>query len=314
MKKVKCSHCHGTGKVTCSLCNGRGKRRCRDCKGSGHSCPVCSHGEVEKTRWVNCEHCAGRGYGYVNGERRTCGRCDGRGQVKEKYTEICPNCHGDYQNEKYICRSCGGEGIVSCSKTERCSACGGTGNVEKVSEKNSRVFLALGMIGGLPGLHYAYIRRWVLFVTQLTLFTVFVALLFGAGIISEKIGIEAGILSKIKWGLYALVLIHWLIGISFVKEDGQGCRLGNEFKKGLFWLFFLLFGFTGAHLAYGKSKLLVFHTGFLMLFSLPAVNWGWGDNFIGAMQGILVCGTGLAVVEFLVAAFLSGGGFFKNGN
>ena len=170
------------------------------------------------------------------------------------------------------------------------------------------------MIGGLPGLHYAYIRRWVLFVTQLTLFTVFVALLFGAGIISEKIGIEAGILSKIKWGLYALVLIHWLIGISFVKEDGQGCRLGNEFKKGLFWLFFLLFGFTGAHLAYGKSKLLVFHTGFLMLFSLPAVNWGWGDNFIGAMQGILVCGTGLAVVEFLVAAFLSGGGFFKNGN
>lgn len=314
MKKITCSRCHGSGKVTCSRCHGRGKRKCPDCKGSGHSCPVCSHGEVEKTRWINCDRCSGKGYRYIDGERWRCGNCDGRGQVKESYNEICPNCHGDYQNEKYICQRCGGGGIVSCSETERCSTCGGTGKVEKASDKNSRVFLSLGMIGGLLGLHYAYIRRWALFAIQLTLFTVFVALLFGAGIISEKVGIEAGMLSKIKWGLYALVLVHWLIGIAFVKEDGQGCRLSNDFKKGLFWLFFLLFGFTGAYLAYGKSKLLVFHAGFLIFLSLPAVSWGWGDYFIMAIQNILLRGTVLACFEFLVLEFFSSGDFKRNGN
>lgn len=287
MKKVKCSHCHGTGQVTCSICKGSGRIKCPTCGSYGYACPVCTKGWDRKP-----------------------------GYVKDKYGDWvhCPNCHGDYTNKKFTCWRCGGDGVIDCDKTTRCSVCHGTGKIEKVSDKNSRVFLALGMIGGLLGLHYAYIRRWALFAIQLTLFTVFVALLFGGGIISEKVGIETGMLSKIKWCVYAIVLIHWLIGISLVKEDGQGCSMGNDFKKGLFWLFFLLFGFTGAHLAYGRSKLLVFHAGFLMLFSLPAVNWGWGDHFIGAILGILVRGTELAVVEFLVAAFLSGGRFFREGN
>ena len=260
MAKVNCSHCHGTGKVTCSLCNGRGKRRCRDCKGSGHSCPVCSHGKVEKTRWINCEHCAGRGYGYVNGERRTCGRCDGRGQVKEKYMTLCPNCHGDYQNEKYICRSCGGEGIVSCSKTERCSVCDGTGKVDKVSKCNLRLFRAFSMAFGFSGLQYLYVGRWFLFLLQFVTFALFTAIvllldpngaivtyaarfcLAGSDATSVKLQIE------LLFGL--LLVLNLLIGMFTIKRDRQGGLLSHDFKKGWFWVFFLLFGVTGTHLAY----------------------------------------------------------------
>ncbi|MBQ8125143.1 MAG: hypothetical protein IJ173_04555 [Kiritimatiellae bacterium] len=287
MKKVKCSHCHGTGKVTCSTCKGRGRIKCPTCRSYGHACPVCTKGWDRKP-----------------------------GYVKDKYGDWvhCPNCHGDYTNSKFTCWRCGGDGVIDCDKTERCSVCGGTGKVEKFSSRNSRAFLALAMIGGLFGLHYAYIRRWGLFVIQFVLFAIFAALLFGSEMISEHISIEVAILSKAKWCAYAIVLIHWLIGLSFVKEDGQGCSLVNEFKKCLFWLFFLLFGFTGAHLAYGKSKLLVFHAGFLMLFSLPAVNWGWGDKFIDTMVSILVYGSGLAWVEVVVASIISRGRFIKEGN
>lgn len=265
MKKVKCSHCHGTGEVTCSLCKGRGKRRCRDCNGSGHSCPVCSHGKVEKTRWINCEHCAGRGYGYVNGERRTCGRCDGRGQVKEKYSAICPNCHGDYQNEKYICRSCGGEGIVSCSKTERCSVCDGTGKVEKVSKCNLRLFRAFSMAFGFLGLQYLYVGRWLLFLLQFVMFVALGAVMlfldpessqltsfaaqYGSDAKSAKLQIELVI--------WALLSLNLLLGIFLVKCDGKGGVLSNDYKRGWFWTFFVLCGFTGAHLAYMKERFLL---------------------------------------------------------
>lgn len=313
----KCSICHGTGQVTCSKCGGKGERKCPHCDGTGHACPVCSRGYVKKKRLVNCSHCYGKGYTIDQiGEKYRCYDCGGRGQIEETYKEICPNCHGDYTKSNHVCDRCGGKKKISCARHETCSYCRGRGSwyEDKISEKNSRVFLALGMIGGLFGLHYAYIRRWVLCAMQLTLFLVLIALVFGSGMIAETVGIDSSVLSMVKWCVYAATLILWLMGIAVVKRDNQGGELKDEFKEGLFWLFFLLFGFTGAYLAYGKSKLLVFHAGFLIFLSLPAVSWGWGDYFIMAIQNILLRGTVLACIEFLVLEFFSSGDFKRNGN
>ncbi len=318
VKKYVCSTCHGTGQVTCSKCGGKGERKCPHCDGTGNACPVCSRGYVKKKRLVNCSDCYGKGYTIDHGEKYRCYECGGRGQIEETYKEICPNCHGDYKNTDHVCDKCDGHKKISCAKHEECPDCGGKGKWSKVYDKASdlsiRMFLALGMIGGLFGLHYAYVRRWLLFAVQLALFAILVVLLCGMGMIAETFNIDPIILSTVKWGVYWVLLLNCFTGMALIRRDGQCGTLKADFKKGLFWLCFIPFGFMGAHLAYGRSKLLVLHAGFLMLFSLPAINWGWGDHFIGAIQGILVCGTGLAVVEFLIAAFLSGGSFFKNGN
>ncbi len=101
--KRRCPICGGAKTVSCGTCHGRGKV----------DCPVCTRGTVSKTCWVNCEHCHGRGILIRDGSRGTCGWCGGRGQVEESYDEICPNCHGDYEEHKE-CRSCGGRGKKAC--------------------------------------------------------------------------------------------------------------------------------------------------------------------------------------------------------
>ena len=54
--KETCSACSGTGKVTCSYCNGTGKRKCASCDGSGKiSCKTC--GGVGS---VKCPECRAR--------------------------------------------------------------------------------------------------------------------------------------------------------------------------------------------------------------------------------------------------------------
>ena len=162
----ECENCHGTGKVTCSKCggdkevkcercNGRGTFRncskcdstgkidCPSCDGSGEEfsiCPVCDYGKVEKTRWINCASCHGSGRrpgrGLSRGEIVSCWDCNGRGQVKERYTEICPNCHGEYRRKTdKKCNVCGGTGKTECSRCEgtgkaRCQECGASGKVE----------------------------------------------------------------------------------------------------------------------------------------------------------------------------------------
>ena len=89
-KEVKCEECNGTGRHECHSCSGSGKERCSRCGGSGNEisiCPVCDHGKVERSRWINCRSCHGTGIrGYsTSGEPRHCYSCDGRGQVKETY-------------------------------------------------------------------------------------------------------------------------------------------------------------------------------------------------------------------------------------
>ena len=305
MKKVKCSRCHGTGKVTCSLCNGRGHHRCHKCHGTGHACPVC----------------AGNGYyGHP-------------GQVKDQYGDwvYCPNCHGDYSNEKYTCRACGGKGYVDCPKTETCS-CGGTGVVEAMSQENIRVFRALGMIGGIFGIHYAYVKRWGLFVIQLILIAGIVALSsvgvlvkdlksnfysYVPAAIAENLGIHSDVdlLALLLILIFSAAMIHGLIGMACVKYDGKGYTLNNEFKSKIMWSVFLLFGFSGAHLAYGRSKTVVFHaifnfigTGTAIFYVLMGCRGHEPLDIIEVAMLLLVIvifGYMLGFVEALVARFFN---------
>ena len=290
MKKVTCSYCHGSGKVTCSYCNGRGKIKCPDCKGSGHSCPVCSHGEVKKTRWINCDRCSGKGYRYDGGYQSSCYHCGGRGQIKETYNEICPNCHGDYQNKKYECRVCGGSGTVSCAKTERCFACDGTGKVNVSSKCNLRLFRAFSMAFGFSGLQYAYVGRWFLFVLQLVSFMVFgtVVVYFDPVLsFASRFGIDEDYLRMFRIFMGAIVLVNMVLGMFLVKCDGKGGMLNEKYKRGWFWIFLLLFGLTGAHLAYAANKketlILCLAYAFVVVFSLS-----WYPDLLDALRSTLI--------------------------
>lgn len=278
-KKHVCSECNGTGKQTCSKCGGEGKRKCPHCNGTGHACPVCSRGKVDKTRWINCRHCNGEGYHYDDhGRKRNCPICDGRGQVKETYKEICPNCNGDYTNTDHVCDRCHGKKEISCDKQEDCSHCGGKGRwtekcpscggkgrwsetFDKVSNSNLRLFKAFSILFGFTGLQYLYIKRVGLFVFQFLSFLVLGSLLMFTDPILAVVS-RFGINLKDYIGLPMLILgvpnvLMTLIGYFLVKRDGNGGMLKNDYKKGWFWLFFLLFGFTGAHLAYTKERVLI---------------------------------------------------------
>lgn len=157
-----CSKCEGSGIVECAKCSGEGKiyevcpscdkgkvtrsrtKKCSTCHGTGMMtkvCPVCDCGYVEEFEWVNCETCHGKGVRYYNGDAHECCYCNGRGQVREYYKKICPNCHGDWENVQTTCTSCDGSGeeetfvSVVCPKckgkykisSEICSSCNGTG-------------------------------------------------------------------------------------------------------------------------------------------------------------------------------------------
>ena len=231
--KETCPDCHGKGKVTCSSCNGKGVHRCYECGGTGHRCPVC-------------------------GSSRP-------GKVKDDYGnwDYCPNCHGDYNNKKHsICRRCGGEGKVSCSKTERCSLCGGTGQVTMIhkSKGNLRLFKALSLIIGVTGLQYLYINRKLLFILQFFMFAMAVAVLFFNEMLASymtKFGVNFESVKEFCFLPACYLLLNILLGVFFLKLDGNGAVLNDEYKKGWFWFFAFVFGITGAHLAYTKERLLL---------------------------------------------------------
>ena len=159
----ECTKCHGTGIATCSKCGGEKNVKCTACAGSGKKisiCPVCNKGKVEKTRWINCSKCHGKGEltyktkcprcgRKYNGESTTCPfckcvllplpdacyECDGRGQIEEKYYEICPNCHGEWRKPAGPCEKCNGTGKVTCASCkgtgkEECSLCKGAGSID----------------------------------------------------------------------------------------------------------------------------------------------------------------------------------------
>ena len=226
MKKVKCPRCHGKGKTTCSDCKGKGVLTCYVCHGSGHACPVCRNSP---------------------------------GKVKDQYGDwvYCPNCHGDYANQKYECPRCGGVGKLSCSKTETCSLCHGTGEVDKVSKLSLGLFRAFSMAFGFSGLQYLYVGRWLLFALQFTTFSALVAtVIFLEPVLSfvSQFGIDRECLKMVQNILGACVLLNMVLGMVVIKCDKQGGLLNDEYKRGWYWLFLLLFGWIGAHLAYVSRR------------------------------------------------------------
>ena len=178
-KLIKCEKCNGSGKFsTCNRCNSTGKTNCPDCGGSGKAlsvCPVCVNGEVYKTRWINCAGCHGTGRrrvlkGINRGEIVSCWECGGRGQVKEKYKDICPNCHGEYERETdKPCKKCGGTGKAKCSRCDgtghaecqacrgrgkvKCAKCGGEGYVSVDNAMSVKLMQEAARDGNLQALH-----------------------------------------------------------------------------------------------------------------------------------------------------------------
>jgi hypothetical protein len=325
-KKHVCSKCNGTGKLTCSKCDGEGKRKCPHCNGTGHACPVCSNGKVEKTRWINCRHCNGEGYHYDDdGRKCNCSICDGRGQVKETYEEICPNCNGDYTNTDHVCDKCHGKKEISCDKqedcwlcdgkgkwTEKCPSCGGKGRwsetFDKVSSCNLRLFKVFSILFGFTGLQYLYIKRVGLFIFQFLSFLILGSLLMFENPISAFVS-RYGINLKDYIGLPILILgvlnvLMTLIGYFFVKRDGDSGKLKNDYKKGWFWLLFLLFGFTGAHLAYTKERvLLIVH---FVLVTTPTIGIAFcGPGIIPALGFGLLASVKEAIVAIIINAIFN---------
>ena len=140
-KKVKCEKCKGKGRFrNCNTCGDTGNLPCSFCDGTGHEskvCPVCDHGRVKKTRWINCDRCHGKGVVTLfSGRTQDCRHCGGRGQVRETYYDICPNCHGEYKRKTETpCWHCNGTGTMKCGHCggtghAKCKECGGTGEAK----------------------------------------------------------------------------------------------------------------------------------------------------------------------------------------
>lgn len=316
VKKFICSTCHGTGKVVCSKCGGEGERVCPHCGGTGHACPVCTRGYVSKTRLIKCKECYGRGYTVdkYDGSEHRCSHCGGSGQVKEKYKEICPNCHGDYTKTDHVCDECGGRKKIYCPTSEKCPDCGGRGKWseihDKVSEKNLRIFFALGALGGVLGFHYAYIRRWFLFLVQAISFLSGLFLIVGKNIAVERFGLKEGLVEVIGIRVLFFAFLFWFLGLIFVKRDGAGGRMmPKRCKNWLFWLLFFLFGYSGAHIAYGCSWLRLVHSavfGFFSFCIVACVNYKVDLNFkeiFPMIGGGIILGIPLIITEYILVKF-----------
>lgn len=282
--KKNCSRCHGTGTVTCHICGGKGESKCKWCGGTGHACPVCYRGYITKDRWINCEECGGTG---INDRGGRCYKCNGRGQEKEEYEEICPNCHGDYKNTDHVCDRCKGSGKVSCEKNEtcpdcfgehfeKCPNCKGHGSwiSDKVSKCDLRVFRALFMIGGVFGLHYAYIKRWGLFTLQMIIFAFVVGTGLAPAVVAKSKNVSSFAL------MLGVLLIGPYIGLLKIKRAGTGGELRDRgFDNGKYWTFAVLFGWTGAHLMYIKSYFL------MCLQVLIVAYWGYAVYCVKWCEG-----------------------------
>lgn len=315
VKKYVCSTCHGTGQVTCSKCGGKGERKCPHCDGTGHACPVCSRGYVKKKRLVNCSHCYGKGYtiDQIGGKYR-CYDCGGRGQIEETYKEICPNCHGDYKNTDHVCDKCDGHKKISCAKRETCPSCGGKGRWSEVYDKKSksdlRVFRGFSMAFGFSGLQFAYVGRWWLFGFQFATFIAFVFVALFSDQIASFVAQFCAETDYSRWiasakdvlgTCWAVNMLIGLICMFKMKRDGQGGELQDDYKRGWFWVFFLLFGVTGAHLAYTKERLLLgVH---LVWITVPTVKMliAKAGGGIDDIITVLSAGIGATIIEACVA-------------
>ncbi len=92
-----CNSCGGRKYMSCGVCHGDGRAKCYRCKGAMHTdCPIC-HGN----RTIG-----------AGGTRKTCGKCNGNGQIN------CTLCNGKGVTK---CKNCKGDGRLNC---QSCHATG----------------------------------------------------------------------------------------------------------------------------------------------------------------------------------------------
>lgn len=278
--KDSCSKCGSTGKMTCTECHGSGKVEvdcpvcnrgwiddyewvtCRRCHGKGitfntdgshQQCSECyGRTQVRVPKRKLCDNCHGDYRGFKG--KKTCGVCGGSGK------ETCDRCRG---TGKAICKTCDGEGKIKC---ERCK---GKGRVKcpeckKREEKEERIrqekaaaerertrssyqnrarFMVLGVGLGLLGAHYAYARRWFLFLVQLILTGCGVAQYMMPSIgqpvtefmlpYSMKLN-EAGLPwlgFAVQYPIFLAALIWSLMGVFFVRRDGTNHKMNYDPEK-----------------------------------------------------------------------------------
>lgn len=185
-----------------------------------------------------------------------------------------------------------------------------------MSKSNLRVFRAFSLSFGFFGLQYLYVGRWLLFLLQFATFAAFgMSIRFSKQIATfiEGFGLNVDC-NNTAWLicviLGACLVLNILLGMLLVKCDGKGGVLQDEYKRGWFWLFFLLFGLTGAHLAYTKERLLLgVHILWLTLpvtwiaFLFMTVNEGKDISTIPVMLVLGMIGT---VLEAGVAKIVNG--------
>lgn len=366
-KEFECKDCHGKGHHNdCYHCGSTGKARCSDCGGSGKvpvDCPVCHHtGKVTKERYINCALCHGTGeQEWGRGQYRTCPRCEGSGQIKERYQDICPNCHGDYKGfkGKKTCSACSGTGKVRCSYCSgtgkrtctscngrgkiRCKTCGGDGSVKcpeckkredaaaaakrkqeaaeserrykaaeeerertRESYQNRSVFMAVGLAFGLLGVHYAYVRRWFMFLIQIILTTFgvikFVVPAIGAQIenltmpYSIKLN-EAGYswLGLVVQNPLSLAVLWCLFGVIFIRRDGTNHKMTFNGGKAVSRRAFIIFSIVC--IAYFFLLAMCYHLplrlAWLAVSGIPFIYACRWKFFFVNLLAVLACACGL---------------------
>lgn len=312
-RMVNCSRCLGKGAIyydnNGNLTDERGAARSH---GRRRICPTCEgRGQVEESYDDICPKCNGD-YKGSKGEK-TCGSCGGTGE------RICSSCDG---SGKMKCRVCGGSGKNDCHK------CSGTGSVkcpeckkrekaerqriakEQEAEKrrkekaaaaerertrpsyqNSARFMVLGVGLGLLGAHYAYARRWILFLVQLVLTGCGVAQYMMPSIgqpvtefmlpYSVKLN-EAGLPwlgFAVQYPIFLVALIWSLMGVFFVRRDGTNHKMQYDPEKLDFTIVaiaqFLLFAY-----AYGSIGVDEERSSALMRIGI----WSWPIPFLFARQ------------------------------
>ena len=132
--------------------------------------------------------------------------------------------------------------------------------MDRASKCNLRLFRAFSMAFGFSGLQYLYVGRWFLFILQFASFIAFGAVVaFFDPVLSfvSQFSIDKDCLRMVQVLIGSIVLLNMLLGMFLIRCDGKGGVLNGEYKGGWFWAFFLIFGITGAHLAYTKERILL---------------------------------------------------------
>ena len=274
--KKTCPTCDGSGKVcpvcyhgkvengkvikrrvvNCKACYGRGywirqsdgrEFRCDECHGGG---------QVKEAYYDICPNCHGDYSGFEG--KKTCSTCSGTGKVTCSYCNgtgkrKCASCDG---SGKKSCKTCGGDGSIKCPECKKREDAAAAAERKRESAERERrykaeaeerertresyqnrsTFMALGLAFGLLGVHYAYVRRWFMFLIQimLTTFGVIKFVVPAIGVQIENLTMpysiklnEAGYswLGLVVQNPLSLAVLWCLFGAIFIRKDGTNHKM-----------------------------------------------------------------------------------------